>query len=99
MPIISNLVRPFQDAATKEYLDKTMFINMLSAPPANPLNGDTYFDNVTGHGYIWTGAQWAIFSSNEKPPTLIPSKDELEKHPSLKQAWEEYIVIRKLLGL
>lgn len=30
---------------------------------------------------------------------LVPSEEQLEKHPTLKQAWDEYIVIRKLLGL
>ncbi len=33
------------------------------------------------------------------PPVLIPTDKELEEHPTLKQAWDEYMVIRKLLGL
>jgi hypothetical protein len=29
---------------------------------------------------------------------LIPSKEELDNHPSLKAAWEEYLVIKRLIG-
>jgi len=33
------------------------------------------------------------------PRALVPTPEQLEEHPALKQAWEEYMVIRKLLGL
>jgi hypothetical protein len=28
-----------------------------------------------------------------------PTRNEMEKHESLKSAWEEYLVVRKLIGL
>jgi hypothetical protein len=98
MPI-TNLAPPLSDVATKMYIDKNLCIQMHSSPPPNPLDGDIYYDQVSGQGYIWLTGKWIIFSSNEKQKTIIPTSDELEKHPSLRQAWEEYLVIRKLLGL
>jgi len=35
----------------------------------------------------------------DAPRELLPTPEQLEEHPALKQAWEEYMVIRKLLGL
>lgn len=98
MPI-TNLAPPQSFPATKMYVDSKMYITMHSSPPPAPMTGDVYFDQVSGHGYIWVGDKWVTYSSTEKQRPVIPSDEELEKHPSLKQAWEEYIVIRKLLGL
>lgn len=98
MPII-NLAPPESNPATKAYIDSKLYITMHSSPPPHPVAGDIYFDQVSGHGYLWIGNKWVVYSSNEKPRPVIPSDEELEKHPSLKQAWEEYMVIRKLLGL
>ena len=77
-------------------------VNYLTGKPTNPCVGDVYIDPTTYMGFIWTGHSWAQFSgdalsSTEKP--LVPSYDDLEKHPSLKQAWEEYLVVKKLLGV
>lgn len=41
--------------------------------------------------------KFVVHYRNEVP--VAPTKDELAKHPPLKNAWEEYMIIRRLLGL
>ena len=70
--------------------------------PANPVVGECYIDLSTGVSYTWTGFDWAKIIDSKLIPleaTLSPTDEQLEKHPSLKQAWDEYLVIRKLLGI
>jgi hypothetical protein len=70
--------------------------------PAYPISGDAYLDS-TGAGFVWTGVVWTQISTNTSmdPPKkrLEPTLEELEKHPSLKAAWDEYMVLRKLIGI
>lgn len=69
--------------------------------PTNPLIGDCYTDSKTYKSFIWDGNAWVLFSTEAsvRRVSLEPNQEELDNHPSLKQAWEEYLVIRKLLGL
>jgi hypothetical protein len=69
--------------------------------PANPSLGDAFIDQ-TGHTCIWMGSSWQVFNMKDtdnieefSPPT----KEHLEKHPALKEAWEEFLVIKKLVGV
>lgn len=41
-----------------------------------------------------------------KPPTpfnknrdFAPTEKDLERYPSLKEAWEEYLIVKRLLGV
>lgn len=65
--------------------------------PANPVLGQLYTDPRTGIAYAWNNSKWVPVSTTEK--NLAPTKDQLETYPSLKHAWDEYLVVRKLLGL
>lgn len=72
-----------------------------SRPPANPVIGDCYADPITMSTYVWTGSAWTMMgsdSSASKKVDLIPTPEQLEKHPALKQAWEEYLVIKRMIG-
>lgn len=79
----------------------TTGINWLSGPSQNPIAGDCYLDQTTNSGYIWQGSSWVKFSGTPGwvPPVSVPTTEQLEKHPSLKQAWEEFLVIKRLLGV
>ena len=69
---------------------------------AFPSVGDAYYEvNLDCH-MIYDGSNWVRLSSHEpafRAESLIPSEENLQKHPSLKAAWEEYLVIKKLLGV
>lgn len=70
--------------------------------PKDPGIGDFYMDKSTYQGYIYTGSDWVAFlepSMLIKPSDLAPTKEELEKHPTLKSSWEEYLVVRRLIGI
>lgn len=70
--------------------------------PSCPLIGDCYTDLMTGKSMVWTGTSWAEITDGRMIPSdalMTPTEEQLEKHPSLKEAWDEYIVIRKLLGI
>lgn len=78
---------------------------VYSSPPPFPKIGDTYIDPCTYYSYVFDGASWVTVTypqghcfddiqvSNE------PTKAELLEHPTLKSTWEEYMIVRKLLGL
>jgi len=65
--------------------------------PDNPIIGDSYFDPVFGEEYVFNGYDWTSVShfKNYKFPTAT----ELKRYPTLKEVWEEYLIIRKLLGI
>ena len=72
----------------------------LTSYPANPVLGERYLDERTGDAYIWTGSMWAMVGRLDGvKKSLEPSEEQLDMYPSLKSAWEEYLVVRKLLGL
>lgn len=69
--------------------------------PASPVEGDCYIANGTSDGYIYDGKQWIYFRHLVDHPlsAYTPKEEQLERHPSLKNAWEEYLMVRKLLGV
>lgn len=69
--------------------------------PANPQVGSMYFDVFDQAHRVWDGREWKICVWTDKAydNSPVPSEEELNDHPSLKQSWEEYLVIRRLLGL
>lgn len=69
--------------------------------PANPIPGDCYIEQASNRGYIYDGTAWQIFSSESEPTpkAYAPTEEQLEKHPALKEAWEEFLVIKRLLGV
>lgn len=64
--------------------------------PGNPAIGQQFTDTRTGEIYTYSGINW---HRTAFLPSVIPRDDELKKYPSLKNAWEEYLMVRKLLGL
>ena len=70
------------------------------ARPAVPSEGDAFYDSQTRHGYIFHNGKWQLFSSDgTDKERFVPTPEELEKHPSLKEAWDEYLVIKRLIGI
>jgi len=77
-------------------------MNWCSSKPSSPIIGDCYVDPASSNGYIFNGKNWEQFASvgsSESPKSFVPTEEQLDKHPALKQAWDEYLVIWKLLGL
>lgn len=70
-------------------------------PPTNPMIGDCYLDKTTTVGMIWDGTNWIQFSGFNMPQTTFipPTEEQLEKYPALKKSWEEFLVIKKILGV
>lgn len=64
--------------------------------PARPVLGQLYTDPRTGIIYSWNNSKWVDIKARLNP---VPTKEQLETYPSLKHAWDEYLVVRKLLGL
>jgi hypothetical protein len=101
MAVITNLQNPPQYCITKAEIDLRAMagINFLGTKPTNPQHGDVYMDHNTDQAYVWIGTNWALFSGNKEAPLSPPTREQLEKHPALKQAWEEFLVIKKLIGI
>ena len=76
-------------------------IKYRSNKPVNPITGDIYFDYATDQMFVWHGSSWIVISSQvvPTPRDLAPTVEQLDKHPSLKNAWEEYLIVKKLLGI
>ena len=69
--------------------------------PSNPVLGDCYMDILTMSSLVYTGTTWIQIggeSPKTKIETLIPTQEQLNNHPALKQAWEEYVILRRLIG-
>jgi len=75
----------------------------MSTNPTSPKIGDCRYDTINGCMRIYNGRTWITDATTFAPiieeHTLIPTTAELEKHPTLEAAWNEYLVIRKLLGI
>ena len=87
---------------TKQQMDAmAMGITFHGSKPSNPQLGDVYVDSNTYYSYMYTGSSWMAYSGPEKiePPFTPPTEEQLEKHPALKAAWDEFMVLKKLLGL
>lgn len=67
--------------------------------PVNPRPGDTYIDYNTYCVHVWTGTEWVSNGSVEEVPFTPPTKAQLEKHPALKAAWDEFMIVKRLLGI
>ena len=67
----------------------------------NPSIGQISVDPNTFAERIWTGTQWekVEYRISNLMFDKLPTMDELEKHPTLKSTWEEYLAVRKLLGI
>jgi hypothetical protein len=79
-----------------------MGINWQPNRTAYPNVGDAYYDVNIGGAMIWDGATWIQISKDStisQGKSLVPSEENLEKYPALKQAWEEYLVVKRLLGV
>jgi hypothetical protein len=51
-------------AATKEYVDQSLGgIPVLSTAPSTPVDGQTYFDSVTGHINIYYNGEWIMIAT------------------------------------
>jgi hypothetical protein len=58
-----------------------------------------WHNNMTGiSGFFLTSVNGVPTWTKDKPVS-IPTIEELEKYPALKNAWEQYLMTRKLLGL
>lgn len=66
--------------------------------PTNPMWGEHYTDPRTGVVYVWDKIRWIQAAVLERK-NLMPTKEQLDMHDSLNHAWQEYLVVRKLLGL
>ena len=69
------------------------------AKPTLPILDDCYFDSTNNVTYTFSTTGCIEFVSSGPEKTTEPSLENLNKHPALKQAWEEYIFIKKLLGV
>jgi hypothetical protein len=75
-------------------------VRIYSVRPKYPIIGDVYFDREYSDYCIFDGTDWHIgVIQIENLAKYTPTNAQLEKYPALKQAWEEYLVIRKLLGI
>lgn len=86
-------------AVTKSYVDNVASgVTLHGTKPAAPVAGDMYFDILNMQSVVYTGTKWTAIAGN-KHVDLNPTHAELEKYPALKSVWEEYIAVRKLVGL
>jgi len=69
--------------------------------PSTPQIGDCWYDSYREQTYMWQGTTWMPLMVNPMPvpPFIPPTEEQLEKHPALKQSWEEFLVVRRLLGI
>lgn len=67
--------------------------------PIKPIAGDISVDAQTFMTTIFDGQAWHQYTSPPKASSVTPTSVDLEKYPSLKVAWEEYLSIKKLLGV
>ena len=63
--------------------------------PSNPVLGQLYTDPRTGTVNAWNNSKWVTDIRTRREPT----QEQLDTYPSLKHAWDEYLLVRKLLGL
>lgn len=86
---------------TKQQMDAMATgITFHGSKLANPQFGDVYIDANTYESYAWTGNAWAPFSTGQPNSSFTPpTKEQLEKHPALKATWDEFMVLKKLIGI
>lgn len=79
-------------------------MNWHAYKPITPIIGDCYFDHSNQSTYIYVDdfKGWNLVAASGsigEPPFTVPTTEQLEKHPSLKAAWDDFLVIKKLLGV
>lgn len=85
---------------SKSQLGANVTTTWHTSKPVHPNLGDAYIDYHTYNSYIYDGNYWILFGGiPEVVKSTIPTEDDLEKFPSLRVAWEEYLSIKKLLGV
>ncbi len=100
MSVKSNPSRNSQIVTKTTINSMTSGISWHANIPISPKMGDAYMDVVTGFGYIYDGKAWIIMShGNMEPKRLEPTEEEMKKHPAIKEAWDDYIILRKLIGI
>ena len=67
--------------------------------PHTPIRGSTYFDHFKQCTMVYDGFDWMVLSLDNPNEKLAPTDTQLEKYQSLKSVWNEYLVVRKLLGI
>lgn len=79
----------------------TMGITFHGSKPSNPQVGDVYIDTNTHHSLMYTGTSWTVFRDDrtEEPSFTPPTEEQLEKYPALKAAWDEFMILKKLMGI
>ena len=88
----------------KAYVDSMVNgITWVSNKPINPVVGHTYYDVNNYCTYTWTGIQWIMMTPEQRTDNTnyepgAPTKEEAEKYPALQEAWEAYMIVRKLVG-
>ena len=72
-----------------------------NSKPVNPVVGDYFIDTASFKNFIFDGTQW--LSYDPVPPQQYdfkkPTVDQLEKFPALKDAWEHFLSIKKMVGV
>jgi len=78
-----------------------MAVTWINKPSSNPNIGECYLDSSTGIIKMFDGLHWCDVSAGQglEPAFIPPTNEQLKKYPALKQAWEEFLVIKKLLGV
>jgi hypothetical protein len=65
-----------------------------------PWVGQIPYNEITNSFHTWDGLQWvAVDISAREKVFESPTESELEQHPTLKQAWEEFLIVKKLIGV
>ena len=81
---------------TKSYVDaNNAGLTFLTAKPANPVAGDTYFNETDGCVYMWAASQWMLFASNGTKP-LVTMEELVDMYPDLKALVDKYMTFEIL---
>ena len=76
-------------------------ITWYSTIPLNPTIGDCVMDSLSGKDYTWSGIHWMEIPdliSTSPLEMMVPTQEQLDTYPALKEAWEQYVIVKKLIG-
>jgi hypothetical protein len=80
-----------------------MTVGWCYSKPAIPTEGQIYTDSLTMISYIYCNSSWMPFLAalDNTPPMerFVPTKEELNQLPALKEAWEDYLILKRLYGI
>ena len=86
----------------------TAYQNWKGTFPPNPVIGDMFYDMSTSSSYMWDGKHWRAVGLDDIPDIDTNHPDQhridfehteqevFDKHPELKELWDEYKIIRRL---